>query len=293
MEFEGFNGMPLDEEEMRLENELMKLRLQAEYGAIFPDAKTTEADPGPEYAFLKRVLSLHQRLANTPPRPLREILDFSRFPDADSLDDELELNEALWDALDYLEDENVMVDFDYSYPDRTMYEFITRELPELEVIGKPTEDELVCILYEAFHPNIRADLEDFADEFFEALLSGEIQTYPTLYFSIHQLPAQLLYGTEDELHALIARFLDCFDITDWNVEILEIHSELKSGDGNPDEHAAVITGSLRYATALSDNTTHTISGDFRLNLEQSGKLWYAVDFQLPGFIWPAKDTGTT
>jgi hypothetical protein len=287
MELEEFEATPPSPEQMRLENELMKLRLHAEYGAIFPDPRTVDTAPGPEDTFLKQVLLLHRRLAATPPRPLKEVLDFRQVAPAESIDDDQALHAALWNALDHLEDENVIVDFDYEYPDRVMYEFITRELPELEIIGKPAPDAYICILYEAFHPNVRAELEAFSLEFFEALLGGEIQKYPALYFRKHRLPALLRENTEKALYAAIERFLNGFDaISYWEIRIenVEAAPDTKNGRAS-DESCAFVAGTLLYAVSLSDGSGHTIEGPFRLDLAQASRLWFIVDFRLPGFTW--------
>ncbi len=285
MEPEYFDAEPLDEEQMRLENEIMKLRLQAEYGSIFPDADTAESDPGPEYAFLKRVLQLHRRIAGTKPRPLREVLSFDQFIPADEFGNEHELSIALREALEYLEDANVIVDFDHDYPDRVMYDFITRELPELEVIGAPADDEYLCVVYEAFHPNPRADIEDFTDDLFSALFCGDISGYLAIYFRSHRLPPRLTAGTEQELSEVIKRFHECFEcISHWQVRVDDIEPDPGAALFVPGSGTCV-RGTIEYTAALSDGSQQVITGPFRLDLLQEDGFWYASDFELRGFIW--------
>ncbi len=285
MDFDEFGMPPLDEAGMRLESEIMKLRLNAEYGAVFPEPTPAGTDAGQEYHFLKRVLQLHQRIAETPPKPLKEVLNFGQFRPADSFLDEVELKDALWDALDYLEDSNVIVDFDHEYPDSVMYEFVTRELAELEVIGKPSDDEYICVLYEAFHPNQRADVEDFTEEFLEALFNREILKYRSLFFSARKPPLRLPDTGDDPLTDLILDFHQLYGylaILDLEVSSVDICNT----DPEPEESAAFVYGRLRYEIELSDGATQEVEGPFQLYLGWESGTWYIADFQVPGLIWP-------
>jgi hypothetical protein len=287
MEFEEFGTPPLDEQEMRLESEIIKMRLHAEYGAVFPEAEVTGLPaPDLEYNFLKRVLQLHQRIANTPPRPLREVIDFRPLALFEEILDDVDLMIALEEALDYLEEQNVIVEFGREYPDRVMYEFVLNELPDLEVIGRPADDEYICVLYEAFHPNPEEEIEAFCEDFLRALFGLQLQEEFSLFFS-KAVPLVKLFRTRNEdVLRLTERFLGYFPpITGWYLEFDEVEGRIGATKYDFGDGSGLTRGTIHYSVELEDGSFDTISGPFRFMLQRHEGLWQMRHFDFHGFSW--------
>lgn len=289
MDFEEFNIEPLDHEQMRLESEIIKMRLEVEFGARFPPARMPDDDPEDEYVFLKRVLQLHQRIANTPPRPLRDMLNFGQFPLASVIEDEVELTKALHDILEYLETYNVIVDFELDYPDRVMYEFITTELPALEVIGAPADDEYICVLYESFHPNTSLEVEVFCLEFFDAIIGGEMREAFRLFFNEQIDQPKLCGRPQSEIVELSDRFLEYFPkICSWALRFGEDSDQIVDGDWTFAEGSGVASGRILYDICHDGNKTENLSGPWQCTIHRLEGRWWMGDFDFYGFSWGAE-----
>mgnify|MGYP006170739281 CR=1 FL=1 len=111
-----------DEEKLRMENELLKLKMQAELGEQFHQENDIPADM--ENMFLKNMLAFHQSIENTVTIKVFEKLGKPAIKKAADLNDE-QLTEALKDLEALLAANQMEVDYLSTYDDRTKYIFLT------------------------------------------------------------------------------------------------------------------------------------------------------------------------
>jgi len=120
------------EENLRMENELLRLKLLAELGG--QSHSFGGIDPEIENQFLKQVLAFERGHANTKPTTVYDKLGKPDFKKATDLIDEL-ITPALQEIVALLLKSNIEVDFIAEYDDRIKYAFITDELFDHEVNG--------------------------------------------------------------------------------------------------------------------------------------------------------------
>lgn len=164
---ETFNDPLSDdsEENLRMENELLRLRLKAELGG--DSHSSGNLDPALENEFLKQVMAFESNYANSNRAKVFDILGKPDFKRADELADDL-IESALAEVLALLAGKSIEVDFIGVYDNRTKYTFITDELFDHEADDFKIPGMVTHFIYEEFHPNHKLDIENRAVEFLNA-----------------------------------------------------------------------------------------------------------------------------
>lgn len=271
-------------EDIRLGNELLKIKMQAELGAHFGTfGDAGDLPPAIERQFLEQVLAFEKAHQDARPVLVGEYLGNPVFRPASELS-AVEL-EAEWQRLQALYDEKQLgVDFAAGYPLATKYNFMAFELLHEEVLPIPGWR----FIYEEFHPNHDHDqrwlTERFTEEFFEGTLS-EFTMSPQIVS-----PGSRITGLE-EVQALLDRFHGLFDRIE-RFEFAVIETSAQSDDelptGTPDPARLGFTeGMLIYTAVLQDGSRSTHEGPFKIYMECVFGCWSVMHFQMHGFSWGA------
>jgi hypothetical protein len=268
-----------EEENIRLENELLKLKMQAELGAAFGTVPGMESlPPELERQFLEQIIAFHQQREENPPVLLREYLGHPVFrPAAELSAGELE---SEWRRLQKLyEDKGLGVDFLAEYPVALRYDFMASELMQEEVAPLPGWR----FIYEEFHPNHDYDqrrrTEEFMSGFFggglnEFFMSGQVVTDDD-----RQIPLEEAQQLLERFHGLFA------NITDWHFEVqnTSVQSEEEVPEGMP--RLGFTEGVVQYKAIHHDGTEQVITGPFKLYMECAYDWWQVMHFYMHGFSW--------
>lgn len=272
---EAFEGS--EEEKLQLENELLKLKMQAELGAQFGAMPGMEIPPELERLFLEQVQAFHQQQAEHPPGPLRAYLGYPQFPPAAALT-EAEL-EKEWERLNELYDEKgIGVDFLAEYPLALRYDFMAVEMMDKEVAAMPGWR----FIYEEYYPNHDYDQRRRTEEFMEGFFEGSF----TEFF----MPAALI--TEDgreislsEAQQLLERFHSLFkEIKDWDYQIHNTSAQ-SDEEMQGDIRLGFTEGLIKYTTVLADGSEQEIMGPFKLYFQCTYDWWQVMSFYMHGFSW--------
>ena len=127
------NDLPLShdpDENKRMENELLQLKLKAELGVVAHISKNIP--PSIENIFLKNMLAFEAGLSEAAEIRIYELIGEPDFIPEAKLDD-LSLEAAFNKLMDLMNQKQIALDFLGSYDCRTKYKFITEELFEEEV----------------------------------------------------------------------------------------------------------------------------------------------------------------
>src|ERR1700679_1082152 len=162
------------EENLRIENELLKLKLKAELGA--EPFSVSDISPEIENEFLKNVLAFEHNFANSKPAKVYDLLGKPSFKKSDDLNDD-ELEQELTALVDVMAKKNIEVYFgdNDEYDSRTQYQFITKELFYHESTFVPMPGMTTYFDYEEFHPNHKKEIERRAIKFLSAWLEKDIE----------------------------------------------------------------------------------------------------------------------
>ncbi len=264
-----------EEGNLRMENELLRLKLIAELGGA---PNTIEGfDPAIENEFLKNILAFERNHANSKRIKLYEKLGRPDFKRADELN-EGSIATALQEITDLLLQKNMTVDFSGEYDDRTKYHFITEELFDYEVDDLVIKGMMTHFDYEEFHPNHKLDIERRAINFLEEWFSQSLNERSWELASGFVLPN----GTVLDKSKVVAQFKNIFNaytaFTDEEYFIEDIGFKLQEDFGLG--HAE---GTVKYNAVLENGDVITFEGLFKLYLSFEEDWWSIFHIVFPGF----------
>ncbi len=272
------------EEQLRYENELLKIKLQAELGAVF--GTSDDIPPEIERQFLEQVLLFEKMKGDTPAVRLGDYLGHQTWPVSDTLSaQELEKEWASVAAL--LAEKRIHVDFLADYPLSVKYDFVTTELVNEEFYPPVLEGQAVGFIYEEHHPNHAYDLEQLAERLLRDFFNNEI-TPETDYLG---QPLVTPGGPLDRaaLSDRIALFHDLFaGIPDWAAQHVETAYEIGEDAPAQDEKArpagmAYVEGDVHYTVERDDGGSQEIVGPFKVYFGLEDGWWTVFYFELEGF----------
>jgi len=275
---DDMDALPLSddpEENLRIENELMKLKLKAELGADSYSA--ADIEPGLENEFLKNVMAFEQNFATAKPVKVYVVAGEPEFKKAADLDDD-ELATELDRITDILSEKNIEVYFGDGYDNRIMYQFITEELFEHETTFMPMPGMTTCFDYEEFHPNHKKDIQNRAEEFIEQWVKQSIDEKCWELGDPFILPDRKLLSKKE----VVARIQTIFDayisFHDEMHKFIDVGFQLDENGGIG--HAE---GVVKYTATLENGETTTIGGPFKLYMTNEYGWWSIFHIVFPGF----------
>lgn len=264
-----------DDENIRMENEFLRLKLQAEFGAA--SESTAKLDPAIENEFLKHVMAFEQNYAGAKRIKLFDFLGCPAFKKADELDDE-QVSAELERVTELLAGKNIDINLGGTYDDHTKYSFITDELFEHEVDDFTLEGITTYFDYEEFHPNHGLDIEkrtkEFLNGWFEKALNERNWCFDDTFVlpDRRTLSKKTVTGKIKEIFDCYGPFIDC------DYKIIDIGFQL-----NDDGGIGHAEGLVKYKATLENNEQADIRGPFKLYLSSTYGWWSIFHIVFPGF----------
>ena len=264
-----------DEENLRMENELLRLKFKAEFGG---DSRSTgNLDPALENEFLKQVMAFEHGYANAKRIKLFDRLGQPDFKPQGELSDE-EIGSAFEAVTDLLGQNSIEVDFEGTYDNRTKYAFITDELFEHEVDDFRIPGMTTHFSYEEFHPNHKLDIENRAKEFLSGWSEKDLDEKNWCFADEFILPDRRILSKNEVIRKLKTIFDSYNAFTDYEYVIKDIRFELQEEGGIG--HAE---GLVKYNAILKNNEQIPIKGPFKLYLSSDYGWWSIFHIVFPGF----------
>jgi len=265
------------EENLRIENELLHLKLQAELGA---ETHSFEGVPPEiENEFLKNILAFEHASANAKQVKLYELVGSPAFTPAAELDDEA-IETAFEEVVAILADKNIEVDFMAEYPSRLKYTFITEELFERETDDFLLPGMIMHYTYEEFHPNHKMSIEDRAKAFMEHWFEQRFTEYSGELAYTFILPDGRVLKKEAVLEKFSHFFEAYTSFADWEYSIADMNFELQGENG-----MGYVEGHAKYTAELESHETITLEGPFKLYFALEYDCWGVYYFVFPGWEW--------
>ncbi|MEJ7588255.1 MAG: hypothetical protein WKI04_11905 [Ferruginibacter sp.] len=146
------------QENLRIENEFLKIKLKAQYGDAFQMENSEEMPPEIENQFLKSMMAFEDDYANTEYSTVYERIGKPSFKALNEMS-AAEVSTALRGFTTLFEKNEIEFHItDGPYPDELIYQFITEELFAVQVEKIPVAGMSSNFIYEEFHPNHKADI---------------------------------------------------------------------------------------------------------------------------------------
>lgn len=168
------------EDQLRMENEIEKIKLSALHGAEF--FTKNELPPEVENEWLKYISAFEEQAGNVKQVTVAERLGNPEFPSIQELS-ENEVLEML-DRVQHLMAENdLYLDCIVEIPPAEIYRFIIEELFQHEIDDLKIEGLQTCFIYEEFHPNDKLDIKQTLDDFISQVFSSDFRDYLGMHLS--------------------------------------------------------------------------------------------------------------
>jgi hypothetical protein len=269
------------EENLRMENELLRLKLKAELGG--DSHSSGNLPPEIENEFLKNVMAFEQNWAKAKdekPVKVYDLLGKPSFKKSEELGDE-ELEKALKELYDLLAEKNIEVYFgdDDGYDSRTRYHFITDELFDHETTFMPMPGMTTYFDYEEFHPNHKKDIEKHALKFLSAWIEKDIKACGWELAHDAILPDKKILSKAEVITQIEHIFSFSNGFTEAKHELFDIGFDLNAGMGHAE-------GGLKYMVGLKNGEAVPVGGAFKLYFSLDDGYWSIVYMILPGFKYP-------
>ena len=267
------------DENLHIENEILKLKMQAESNAIIVTQK--DIPPDLEHMFLKNVQAWEEAYKDV---KQVKIYDYIKRPDykpSFMLDDE-QVKEELIRLTEVMNCNNICLHVEGNYDPRTIYQFITEELFEHETDDMQLPGLTQNFTYEEFHPNHQLDIQRRTMDFFENWFERKFNDYSWELNDTLILPdGRALCKAEVLLK--IQKVFDSYTLFS-NVQFAlgETSFQFDDTNGTGLGHSE---GMVKYNARMENGEMVLIEGPFKLYMSYECNWWNIFYFVFPGFVW--------
>lgn len=262
------------EENLRMQNEILRLKLKAELGA--EPHRSGNLPPEIENEFLKNVVAFEHSAAGAKQVTVYQLLEKPVFEPSDNLDDEA-VGQALEKITAFLASKQIVVDFSGEYDSRTKYKFITEELFEHETDDMSVPGMFMHFNYEEFHPNHKLDIENRAMEFISGWFERNIGEDNWALADQFILPNGTTMSKKEIAEKLKNVFDSYITFTECNYDITDINFELNKNTG-----MGYAEGAVKYIAVTENHENIPVEGPFKLYFSMDFEWWGIFYFVFPG-----------
>ncbi len=258
------------EEKLQAENELLKLKLQAEFGMNNMDSSLNATA---ENQWLNYIYSFEKQFAENKRCKVYEFIGCPEFKNAEQLSPE-EISSELVRLQEIMESKSLRLETICQYDDEVIYRFITEELFAYETDDIRVQGMMTNFIYEEFHPNHDYDLRKCADEFVKFLIEMDWDEYMTGIY----IAENVFYNSSAQSNKVFREIIQAFqtahpkrELHKWKIQglVFDLVSD-----------TAELEGYIKYK---SNATNQVYEGQVLLGFQMKYDLWSVSKVVLPGF----------
>jgi hypothetical protein len=270
------------QENLRIENEFLKIKLRAQYGDAFQMGMSADMPLEIENQFLKSMMAFEEEYANA-----EYVTVFERVgsPECKTVEElgEIELAKCVKWLLKLLNNNDIKLEIlDGPYDDKIIYRFITEELFTIKVESKPVAGMTCNFIYEEFHPNHNADIIKRSHSFLLNWFGRKFTEYCT-ELSWHCITAEGEQLTREDVVDKMNIFFDAFQhFQNDGYNINNVSFELKEEN---EKGMGFAEGMLKYDAVMDNGEIIHYEGPYKLYLQLEDNWWSIFYFVMPGFKW--------
>jgi hypothetical protein len=270
------------QENLRIENEILKIKLKAQYGDAFHMETNAGLPPEIENQFLKSMMAFEDEYASAEYTTV-----YARIgkPEIQATEDmsRAAVSSALRKLIALLEQHDISLRIiDGPYPDEVIYRFITEELFALKIEKKPVAGMGANFIYEEFYPNHKADIIKRTHTFLKHWFSRSFNEYCT-ELSWHCTTSDGLHLTREDVINKMNIFFEAFEEfkdDGYNIDntSFELLDDSQRGMGFAE-------GMLKYDAVMENGELIHYEGPYKLYMQMEDNWWSIFYFVMPGFKW--------
>jgi len=274
---EKFSDDP--KENLHIENEILKLKMQAETNAFIVTDKNLPPDI--EHLFLQNVQQWEDAYMNCSRIKVYDLIKRPEYAMEATLDDEgiaraLERITAIMKLCD------VCLHVDGQYDPRVIYRFITEELFEYETDDLQMPGMTQNFTYEEFHPNHQLDIHRRTMDFFEDWFERKFDEHSWELNDFIILPDASSLSKQEVVNRIHQVFASYTSFNNIQFAIGEISFQFDEDQGTGLGHAE---GGVKYNAIMENGEMVYIDGSFKLYMSYESSWWNIFYFIFPSFVW--------
>ena len=270
------------QENLRIENEFLKIKLRAQYGEAFQMGMSADMPLEIENQFLKSMMAFEDEYANAEYVTVFERIGSPEYKNPDALDEE-ELGLSIKSLIKLLNNNDIKFDIlDGPYANKIIYRFITEELFAIKIESKPLVGMTCNFIYEEFHPNHNADIIKRTHEFLLNWFGRKFTEYCT-ELSWHCITADGIQLTREDVIGKMNIFFDAFQqFKDDGYNINNVSFDLQEEN---ERGMGFAEGMLKYDAVIENGEIIHYEGPYKLYMQLEDNWWSIFYFVMPGFKW--------
>jgi hypothetical protein len=267
------------EENLRIENEILKLKIQAEHGTIIGGSEDIPAKI--ENEFLNQVQQFEEVWEDVKYIKVYDLLGRPNYKTIQDLQSN-QVGKELDRLLILMTRKGICLDVLGEYETELIYRFVTEELFKHETTDMRLPGMITHFIYEEFHPNHPMDIEKTAREFIRSWFSQGFNEYYFDFATEMVIESGQLFTRQqakDIVNACLNSY-SSFSNEAWTINEIKFqwdHSENK-GLGHAE-------GTIRYDAVLEEGEILHFEGPFKFYLSNESGYWQIYYFVFPGFRW--------
>lgn len=275
---ENFSDDP--EENLRMENEILKLKMQAERNAMF-GGNMEDLPAEIEAEFLKNVQQFEDSFDKAEEITIYKCIGSPEYKKVNDLSAEQVKGETKR-LLELLHAKNIILDVQGEYDLSVIYKFITEELFQEKIREVNFPGYIHSFIYEEFHPNHDIEIGNTAQAFLNHWFEKRFDEDST-EFSSQLITAEGKIFSREEVIVKLRNCLDCYHNFS-NIKFIgsdtsfEWSDEEKKGMGNAE-------GMFSYDAEIENGESIHFEEPFKLYMINEDGYWRIFYFVFPGFSW--------
>lgn len=263
-------------EDIRLENEIKKIKLSLEYGMdLSNQLNDPDLPPEVEGQFLDYIQQFEAQFAQQKTILVYDLAGKPEWKRADEIPDS-EINSELDRIITILHEHSISIETICDVEERELYRFITEELFLQETNDIQIEGMTHGFIYEEFHPNHDYDIKNRCKEFIDFVLSNKEELPDCWALGADMQTGGKTFSKEEFRHAL-SFFRDSFSsfsIREFDNDCVGIN-ELK--DRGTASYNIDYSGNIEGSAESMD-----FKGKCTFHLECEHGWWVVSGFEIPG-----------
>ncbi len=275
-QLDAFSDDP--EENLRIENQLLRLQLRAETGAEFLDV--SQLEPEEEHQFLLHMLKMERQMDNVPEVRIVSLFEPGELPMPAAELDEAMLEEAVEAFTKTLKKKFIEVEFGAFYSPLVRYKFLTEELMELSIQLFDIPGLMHNFCYEEYHPNHELSVKLLAGDFIENWLARNEEAYSFLLAEVLTGRDGATYSREEvrQRISLIFDAYSAFSSCAYFITLIQIQEE------EEEPETAVVEATIKYEAFLHNDDRQWVQEKVVIWFARipDTDFWEIIGFNMPG-----------
>lgn len=264
---------------LQIENEILRMKLQAEAGAIIGIKE--DIPPELENLFLQNVIAFEEASKDMPMVSVYEYLGRPQCRKADELPPN-EIEPELDRLKKLLEEKQLVLDVLDTYDSTVMYRFITEELFLQQTYETVLPGMIRHFTYEDFHPNHKLDIRERAMDFLGDWFERKMDEHCWELSPEFVMPDASAVKLQEVIRKIKTIFDSYKAFRKCQYAIGEIGFEFNEQDGRG---LGFCEGAVKYQAVLESGEMVPVEGPFKLYMTNQGGWWNIFYFIFPGFTW--------